>query len=81
MNIAYKHNKDGSINMPFEIKKIYLMVVIPLFALYYFKLNEVFNNDLNIFLDSMGLNIYFMPFLFIVVGIIIFKIADNLKKK
>lgn len=78
MNILYK---DNTIDIAYEIKKIYLMVVISLFALYSFKLNEVFNNDLNMLLDSFALNIYFVPLVFIAVGIIIFRIADNLKKK
>lgn len=80
MNLIYKHNSDGSINTAFEIKKIYVMVILALSSLYYFNLNLAFNNDLNTLLNSMNLSIYFILFLFAGIGVVVFRVANKFEK-
>ncbi len=64
-------------NTNFEIRKIYLIVVIGLSSLYYFELNPLFNKDLNNILNQIGVNIYFVGFVFIFIGLIVFRLTKD----
>lgn len=78
--MIYKYNADGSTNTAYELKKIYLVMVVALTSIYYFNVNPAFNNKLNMMLDSIGLNIYFVVAGFLGVGMIVFSIAKKHEK-
>lgn len=81
MNFVYRYNEDGSLKKSFEMKKIYMITVISFFSIYVLNINPYFNNELNSFLENIGLNIWFLSGFFAVIGYLVFYFSHKLDKQ
>jgi len=81
MNLIYKYNEDGSLKKSFEIKKIYMIIVVSLVMLYTLNVNPYFNNELDSFLEYFGLNIWALFGAFLFIGFFVFRLSHRFDRK
>jgi|GEM_PF-5017033 hypothetical protein len=76
-NFIYKYNEDGSIDDRHELKKTYVLLIVPIYIIYIFNINPSFNNKIDTFLASIGLNVWYVGVFFIVLGYFVFGFIDK----
>lgn len=76
-NFIHKYNEDGSVDDRHELKKSYILLIVPIYIIYIFNINPNFNNKIDTLLASVGLNVWYMGVFFIVLGYFVFALLDK----